>query len=556
VALVLGATAGRAFAAGDVVLYSTDFTTVRGNWSLAGSTTGAGGQQMGSVDNGWATTDSALANPSDYVEATFSAPAGTAYHVWVRLRATNDTKYNDSVWVQFSDAVSGGSRVHAIGTSAGLLLNLENCSGCGVAGWGWQDKAYWLQQANVVQFASDGAHTIRIQTREDGVQFDQVLLSPSTYMSTAPGQVSNDATVISRGGSAPTTTASAITSSSATTAAGPFSGSPTSLPGQVNAETFDNGGEGIGYHDTTSGNSGGRARTTDVDIESSSEGGYDVGWTAPGEWLNYTVDVGSSGNYTVQLRVASPAGGTMHVGFNGPSNVWRSVSIPATGGWQAWTTVSFPATLGAGRQQMTIQFDTGSVNLRYASVGSGGAGTTTASESAGTPAGPYSGTPVNIPGTIEAENFDFGGEGVSYHDTSAGNSGGAYRSNDVDIESASDGGYDVGWTAAGEWLNYTVNVTNGGNYTAQLRVASARGGTLHIGFNGPSSVWTSVNVPNTGGWQSWTTLSVPVSLGAGRQQMTVLWDNGGVNLSYVNVVAGSSSSPSSPPPPPPPPPSS
>src|SRR5262245_56268462 len=77
---------------------------------------------------------------------------------------------------------------------------------------------------------------------------------------------------------------------------------------------------------------------------------------------------------------------------------------------------------------------------------------------------PYLGSPVAIPGQINAANFDNGGDGVAYHDNSPGNSGGQYRSGDVDIEASSEGGYDVGWTSAGEWLNYTVNVGWAGNY--------------------------------------------------------------------------------------------
>ena len=75
---------------------------------------------------------------------------------------------------------------------------------------------------------------------------------------------------------------------------------------------------------------------------------------------------------------------------------------------------------------------------------------------------------------MEAENFDNGGEGIAYHDESAGNSGGAYRVTDVDLQSTIDsgGGYNVGWAGAGEWLNYTVNVAAAGLYTLQFRVAS------------------------------------------------------------------------------------
>jgi endonuclease/exonuclease/phosphatase family metal-dependent hydrolase len=325
----------------------------------------------------------------------------------------------------------------------------------------------------------------------------------------------------------------------ASAASTPYAVIPAEIPGQINAESFDNGGEGVAYHDTTSGNSGGQARATDVDIETSSEGGYDVGWIAAGEWLNYTVTVQGAGSYSVQLRVASPGGASMHVGFNGPASVWSVVSIPATGGWQNWTTVTLPVTLGAGTQLMTLLFDTGGMNLHDTNV---------TSTSSSTASSPYSGSPVVLPGTIQAENFDNGDEGVAYYDTTPGNTGGAYRSTDVDIEVCSEGGYDVGWIAASEWLNYTVNVSSAGSYTVGLRVASPNGASMHVGFNGPSNVWTSVSIPSTGGWQNWTTVNVPVTLGAGVQQMTLMFDTAGLNVNYVNVAASSGG----PPPPPPP----
>src|SRR5438552_3090900 len=117
---------------------------------------------------------------------------------------------------------------------------------------------------------------------------------------------------------------------------------------------------------------------------------------------------------------------------------------------------------------------------------------------------PYSGSPAPVPGTIQAENFDNGGEGVGYHDSGSNNMGGAYRQTGVDIENTSGGGYDIGWLAAGEWTNYTVNVASAGTYTVQLRVASPNGGSLHVGFNTTSHAWNAVTVPSTGGWQNWS----------------------------------------------------
>jgi len=71
------------------------------------------------------------------------------------------------------------------------------------------------------------------------------------------------------------------------------------------------------------------------------------------------------------------------------------------------------------------------------------------------------------PGTIEAENYNLGGEGVGYHDTSTLNQGGAYRHDRVGIDAATDagGGYYVGWTRPGEWLQYTTNVAATTSYT-------------------------------------------------------------------------------------------
>src|SRR5437868_13672015 len=73
---------------------------------------------------------------------------------------------------------------------------------------------------------------------------------------------------------------------------------------------------------------------------------------------------------------------------------------------------------------------------------------------------PFHGVPLQVPGTIQAEDFDEGGEGIGYHDLTAYNEGGAYRATDVDVQPTTDagGGYNVGWVSAGEWLAYTINV--------------------------------------------------------------------------------------------------
>src|SRR5262245_49052130 len=102
---VLMATPGAAGAATDIVLYAADASQLHGNWSLTGDTTAAGGRALVSEDRGWASTASPLENPTDYFEFAFTAPAGTPYRVWFRMRAAANSKYNDSIFVQFSDAL-------------------------------------------------------------------------------------------------------------------------------------------------------------------------------------------------------------------------------------------------------------------------------------------------------------------------------------------------------------------------------------------------------------------------------------------------------------------
>jgi hypothetical protein len=112
--------------------------------------------------------------------------------------AAIDRSPSGSVWVQFSDPRSRGSRVYALRSTSGLLVNLEPCNGCGVSDWGWQKGASWLRQATSVTFAASGRHIIRVQVREDGAPIDQIVLSPSRYLRTPPGTARVDTTIVDK----------------------------------------------------------------------------------------------------------------------------------------------------------------------------------------------------------------------------------------------------------------------------------------------------------------------------------------------------------------------
>lgn len=140
---------------------------------------------------------------------------------------------------------------------------------------------------------------------------------------------------------------------------------------------------------------------------------------------------------------------------------------------------------------------------------------------------PFYGAPLTVPGLIQAEDFDFGGEGQGYHDNDAGNNGGKYRTlDDVDIESSIEpgGGYNVGWLGAGEWMAYTIDVdaANSGDYRLTTRVATQNsGGAFSVEFDGINRTG-DLAVPNTGGWQNWTDVTTTVTLDPGVQMMRFL----------------------------------
>ncbi len=142
---------------------------------------------------------------------------------------------------------------------------------------------------------------------------------------------------------------------------------------------------------------------------------------------------------------------------------------------------------------------------------------------------------------IEAENFNQGGAGEAYSDTSSGNNGGSYRTTDVDIQGTSDtgGGYNVGWISQGEWMEYTIDVAEAGNYTFRARVASANSnpGDVKFSIGGVDLGTIAVDNADTNGWQDWLSKTLSgISLSEGPQVLRVEFVNSGsVNLNWFEI---------------------
>lgn len=144
-----------------------------------------------------------------------------------------------------------------------------------------------------------------------------------------------------------------------------------------------------------------------------------------------------------------------------------------------------------------------------------------------------------LPGRIEAEDYATGGEGTGYHDTTGVNSGGAYRSDGVDIEATSDagGGYDVGWAQPGEWLAYTFTAERSGSYAFAARVASGLTGPKSFRLVVDGTALPAASFTATGNWQTWITVPAgAIQLAAGAHTLRFEQQSQGMNVNYIDAA--------------------
>lgn len=180
-----------------VMWTSTDVaaSNVFGNWQWLTDSTAAGGAALWNPDHGQSKVSPPLATPANYFETTFNAVGGVPYHLWVRLRAQSNSTSNNSISVQFSDAIDQyGSPLYPIGSTQGAEIALSDPSGT-LNGWGWEDQGFAGAPATLVYFPATGTQTLRVQQRSDGAIVDQIVLSPDAFLSAPPGGTLNDATV-------------------------------------------------------------------------------------------------------------------------------------------------------------------------------------------------------------------------------------------------------------------------------------------------------------------------------------------------------------------------
>ena len=418
----------------------------------------------------------------------------------------------------------------------------------------------------------------------------------------------------------------------------PFKGE-IDLPGTLQAEDFDSGAEGMSYHDSDNKNEGGTSYRDDcegVDIVTGN-GGYAIGYTNSGEWLEYSVNVKEAGMYSFDAFVSS---GVTNSSFSLSLNknndlipLTDNISVPCvqSNSWSTYRTVHgrLQIPLEEGSQIIRLNITGSSCNVdkivfnhivvdndmqiaisadqNPATVSTNATITVDASsptseisnvrfylgdvlqktvtaqpfEYAFKPTtkgdynfsaiavdaegkeskivrlllkvnnkrSPYKGV-VNLPGVLQAENFDKGGEGFTFHDSDSQDEGGAnYRTDNegVDIVTGNNG-YCIGYTAADEWLEYTVNVTDPGKYSCEATVSSGNTGsgfTIGLVQNDNVTTLCKINVPQTAS-NSWDTYKVVKAtllrqLEAGEQTFRITINGAYCNIDKIEFICTESS---------------
>jgi hypothetical protein len=171
-----------------------------GSWEMVEDASAADGWTTHDPDAGVPKLAAPRANPTSYLYVGFVADPTQTYKLWLRGKADRNNWANDSVFLQFSGATDvHGTPVYRIGTTSGLDVNLEQCSGCGLSGWGWRDERWGPEltaQPVLLRFPEGGIQELRIQSREDGLSIDQIVLSADRYFTAPPGPPKNDSTFV------------------------------------------------------------------------------------------------------------------------------------------------------------------------------------------------------------------------------------------------------------------------------------------------------------------------------------------------------------------------
>ena len=220
------------------------------------------------------------------------------------------------------------------------------------------------------------------------------------------------------------------------------------------------------------------------------------------------VEKGEKVGITIDIRLKTKELHDVELFVNGEKNTTLFADcIVLEPGARNWFEAEYtPTEEGKYEIKAVVTADDGTQYERYASF------------TAYPPRTPFNGV-KEIPGIIECEDFDAGAEGMSFHDSDYVNEGDVkdYRDNGGGVDLVKgNGGTVIGYTAQGEWLDYTVNVAQAGEYEYEATVSSGNDGaafSLSVIKDGQMTQLAKVKVPKTGDndWSKYKTVTGKLS---------------------------------------------
>ena len=236
-----------------------------------------------------------------------------------------------------------------------------------------------------------------------------------------------------------------------------------------------------------------------TELTSDTGGGLNVGRLEAGNWVKYKVNVSAAGTYAFNFRLAGSTGGEFEI-RNSAGKVLETVEVPVTGDWQSWTTISASVALNSGSQTIQVYAIKNGWNFNWFEIN-------------------------NTSGSVTSNFASARYEAEDYTDMEGVN---------TELTSDTGGGLNVGRLEAGNWVKYKVNVSAAGTYAFNFRLAGSTGGEFEI-RNSAGKVLETVEVPVTGDWQSWTTISASVALNSGSQTIQVYAIKNGWNFNWFEI---------------------
>ncbi|GAX16813.1 hypothetical protein FisN_5Hh185 [Fistulifera solaris] len=241
-------------------------------------------------------------------------------------------------------------------------------------------------------------------------------------------------------------------------------------------------------------------------VESSSEGGYSIGWLDAGDMVTYNVSLPLAGVYKLEMRIASPSGnGAFSITDSSNQEFALMTRLPQTNDWQSWQTISFEFTLPAGPSDLVVNVLRSGWNLLWLELSS-------------TDEPSFEPQEDEFRLRLPADEF--------------------LSMQGIVVETLPDGGRYVAWLDPDDWMTYSITVPSNGTYRIDMQVSSPAGiGAFELSNLDTREVYGFENYfPATGGWQNWETVRLNATLPAGSLTMKVQVLDPGWNLLSIEIV--------------------